>query len=385
VISVVIVGAGPAGLAAAAALQSRRFAPVVLEGESHVGGPWRRHYEGIRLQSPKSMSWLPGMRFDDKVDRWVTQAQFIEYLEQYTQFHHIDIKFGTQVSTIRRVEQEWVIDTTAGRFNSRVVVVCMGYNRVPFIPDFPGMDRFTGEIYHSSIITRPSDYCGADVLVVGTGNSGAEIAAKIAAAGAKRVRISVRTYPHVVKRSFLGVPTIVGAVLVDPLPPKVGDWLLGPTNRLMVGDLRRLGLRNPAEGMVSTYAKRKVTPIIDTGFLAELREGRIEPVAGVRSFDEHEVMLCDNSKVPTDVVILATGYRRGLDSVFPKGEVLNGSGDPLADGPEPLANAPGLYFFGYTHPFSGNLRRLRIEAPKLAEEVRRYCCEQDARNFSRTD
>ncbi|MGK5637196.1 flavin-containing monooxygenase [Streptomyces sp. URMC 126] len=374
----VVIGAGPSGLSAAAMLERCGVGTVVLERTDRLAAPWHDHYDGLRLQSPNWMSFLPGMPFSRADGTWVTRDRLLDYLGRYVTHHGIEVRHGVEVKRVDRAAQGWSVATSDGEWQVPVVVVATGYNRVPFLPDWPGLDGFTGRVLHASAFRNAAPFTGRDVLVVGTGNSGAEIASIVSRGGVRRTRLSVRTPPHVVRRSLLGVPTLLGPAMVETLPPRLGDLLLGPVNRMTVGNLAKYGLPAPRSGLYSQYRVSGVTPVIDTGFLGALRAGLIEPVAEVVSFEGDQVVLGDRGRIRPEVVIAATGYRRGLDALVGHLGVLDGDGDPVADGARPLPGAPGFFFMGYTHPFSGNLRRVRRDAPRLAREVADYLDRQTA-------
>lgn len=367
----IVIGAGPSGLAAAAMLERAGVPSVVLEQTDRYAAPWHGHYDGLRLQSPAWMSHLPGRQFDRSEGVWVTRDGFIEYLALYARHHGLKVKFGTTVQRIVRDSGGWCAETSSSEHVAPVVVVATGYNRVPFIPSWPGLGRYHGRVLHASEFRNAKPFAGQDVLVVGTGNSGAEIAYLLSAGGARRVRIAVRTPPNVVPRQVFGFPSLIAAAATEYLPPATGDAILEALNRPIIGDLYRYGLPRPRRGIYRQYLDKYVTPIIDTGFVGALRRRQIEPVGAVVGFDPLHVVLDDGQRISPTVVIAATGYLRGLEPLTAHLGVLQPNGAPIVDAGS-CPGAPGLYFIGYTHPFSGNLRRVRRDAPRLARAIARY-------------
>jgi cation diffusion facilitator CzcD-associated flavoprotein CzcO len=142
--------------------------------------------------------------------------------------------------------------TNDGSIRAETVVVATGYNRIPWMPDWPGRASFTGELLHSIGYRTPEPFRGKEVLVVGTGTSGAEIAVDLVEGGARAVHLSVRTPPNILRRDLGGFPTQVLRVGMRRLPPRVVDVLSGATRRLTVGDLRPYGLPPPQRG---TYTR----------------------------------------------------------------------------------------------------------------------------------
>src|SRR5436309_8380021 len=139
----------------------------------------------------------------------------------------------------------------AGHHDASQVVVATGYNRIPVLPEWPGRASFRGELRHSSDYRNPAPYRGRKVLVVGSGNSGAEIAADLVEGGAASVAIAIRTPPNIQRREFLGVPTQVLGILLGGLPAAVVDPISLALQRVAIGDLRPYGLEPPARGVFS--------------------------------------------------------------------------------------------------------------------------------------
>src|SRR5207248_4550236 len=128
---------------------------------------------------------------------------------------------------------------------------------------------------------NPALFRGRDVLVVGAGNSGAEIAQDLAEGGAGRVWISIRTPPNIVRRDNPGGLTSQHlGILMRRLPPRIVDPLSLAVQRLVIGDLSRYGIRPPSQGLYTRVLEEQI-PLIDVGFLAQLKAGRIEVVPGV--------------------------------------------------------------------------------------------------------
>src|SRR5258706_2634713 len=195
---VVVVGAGPGGLAAAAALGAAGVPALVVDRAAAVGASWREHYERLHLHTERALSGLPGLAIPRAYGKWVARAHVVDYLEAYAAHHQLALRLSTPVERIEREGDRWRIDTPAERFAARGCVIATGYNHAPFLPDWPGRDQFAGELLHSSRYRNPRPYHGRDVLVVGAGNSGAEIAVDLIEGGAARVRVAIRTPPNIV-------------------------------------------------------------------------------------------------------------------------------------------------------------------------------------------
>ncbi|MFF9685341.1 flavin-containing monooxygenase [Streptomyces sp. NPDC014623] len=370
---VYVIGGGPGGLAVAAALRKQGVRALVLERSGHVGASWRRHYDRLHLHTIRRWSALPGLAMPRRFGRWVSRDDMVRYLEKYAEHHELEVVTGVEVSRIDRTGDGtgWQLSATGGRvLTGRAVVVATGFNHTPKIPSWPGREGFTGELVHAAEYRSPAPYEGKDVLVAGIGNTGAEIAVDLAEGGASRVRIAVRTTPHIVRRSTAGWPAQATAVLVRRLPVRLVDRAGRLMCRVSVPDLTAQGLPRPATGLYSRVREGAI-PVQDVGLVNAVKTGRVVPVAAVESFDGDAVVLADGSRTTPDAVIAATGYERALEGLVGHLGVLDPRGRPVVHGARTPDGAPDLYFTGFTNPISGMLREIALDARKIAARVAR--------------
>ncbi|MFH8699660.1 flavin-containing monooxygenase [Streptomyces chartreusis] len=368
---VYVIGGGPGGLSVAYALRARGLRAVVLEKSDRVGASWRRHYERLRLHTTRRLSALPGLPMPRRFGRWVTRDDVVRYLEKYAEHHDLEIVTGVEVSRVEPAPDGsgWLLRATGGReLTGAAVVVATGHNHTPRIPHWPGRDTYTGEFLHAGEYRNPAPYAGRDVLVVGVGNTGAEIAVDLVEGGASRVRLAVRTVPHIVRRSTAGWAAQFTSILVRRLPVRLVDRLARPMAKLSVPDLAEQGLPRPDSGLYSRVREGAI-PVLDVGLIDAVRKGRIEIVAAVDAFEGEKVVLADGTRVSPDVVVAATGYVRALEDLVGHLGVLDERGRPVVRGRRTPADAPGLYFTGFTNPISGNLREMAIDAQKIAKAI----------------
>ncbi|MER7189231.1 flavin-containing monooxygenase [Streptomyces flaveolus] len=368
---VYVIGAGPGGLAVAHTLRARGLRAVVLERADEVGASWRRHYDRLRLHTTRRLSALPGLPMPRHFGRWVARDDVVRYLEKYADHHQLEIVTGVEVSRVERAPDGtgWLLHASGGReLTGAAVVIATGYNHTPRLPDWPGRDTYTGELRHAAEYRNAAPYAGRDVLVAGVGNTGAEIAVDLVEGGAARVRLSVRTPPHIVRRSTAGWPAQYTGVLCRRLPAGLVDRLARPLARISVPDLSAQGLPRPEAGLY-TRARQGAIPVQDVGLIDAVRSGRVEIVAAVAGFEDGKVLLTDGTRVAPDAMIAATGYLRGLEPLVGHLGVLGPDGRPAARGTRPPAHAPGLYFTGFTNPISGMLRELSLDAARIARAI----------------
>src|SRR5580700_8570971 len=349
---VYVIGGGPAGLAAAAELRRRGMHPVILERGEQVGTSWRAGYDRLHLHTVRGLSGLPGLGIPRAAGRWPSRDAVVDYLERYRARHEVEVRARTEAQRIAAAEApagdgiRWVIHTTAGeRLPARSVVVATGHAHTPYVPDWPGLESYTGQLRHAREYRNPVPFAGLDVLVVGVGNSGSEIATDLSERGARRVWIAVRTPPQIVKRDVAGWPAHATGILVSRLPSALVDPIARVQRRLTIPDLTGYGIRRPDDGLMTRVRRVGEVPLQDVGFIGAVRSGAVTPVAAVTGLDGDKVLLADGSAISPQAVIAATGSRRGLEKLVGDLGVLDNAGMPRVHGGAPAA--PGLYFVGY--------------------------------------
>ncbi len=367
---VVVLGAGPSGLAVGGCLRQRGVEFVMLERSDAVASAWRNHYERLHLHTVKQHSSLPGLAWPAHVPTYPSRQEVVDYLEAYARRYALSARLGETVTRVRRDGDRWAVEHTSGTTRARSVVVATGYNRTPKIPTWPGGETFAGEVLHSSRYRNGRARRGKGALVVGAGNSGAEIALDLWESGA-RVALCVRGPVHVVPRDMFGIPAQVNSLRVmSRLPVKLADRLSLAMLDRVVGDLSPWGIRRPSIGPVSQVVEKKQIPLIDVGTVALIKQGHVRVVPGVERFTERGAVFEDGRELALDVVVLATGYRAALDDFLEGAErYVDARGYPRFFGDD--APAPGLYFVGYRNPLTGALHDIANEASRVADRIAR--------------
>jgi putative flavoprotein involved in K+ transport len=365
---VAIVGAGPTGLAVAATLRARGISAVLLEREESIGRSWRARYARLHLHTVRWLSGLPGLPVARSAGKWVPKDAYADYLAAYVRHHGLEPRLGVRVERVDRAGGGWVLRTSAGDVDAGVVVVASGYNNEPVLPDWPGRESLGGRLVHSVEYVEPARYAGLDVLVVGSGNSGAEIATDLAEGGAARVRLSVRTPPVVVRRDTLGVPSQLLGIVLGRLPRRTIVPVSRALRKISIPDLAPYGLPAPPDG-IAQFARTGTVPILDVGFVDAVRTGRVEVVAAVERVESGTVVLADGARLDVDAVIAATGFRPGLEPLVGHLGVLDERGRPLVHGAETHPAAPGLYFAALQPTLGGLLREAAKDARRVAAAI----------------
>jgi putative flavoprotein involved in K+ transport len=376
----VVVGAGPGGLAAAAMLKRGGVETVVVDRADAVGSAWRNHYERLHLHTIRWLSHLPGYKIPREFGKWVARDDVVRYLEQYAAHHRLNVQLGTEVSRIDRDGDGWLLRSPQGDIAATYVVVANGHNHTPDVPTWPGAETFTGELLHASRYRNATPYVGKAVLVVGSGNTGAEIALDLIETKAAVVKVSIRTPPHIVFRQRNGIANPMLGVAFRYLPPKVFDPIAAKMRKLTVGDLTEYGLPMPDEGLYARVLRDDSIPLVDMGFLDAVKARQVSIVAAVTGFDGDKVLLSDGTALQADAVVAATGYKRGLDPLVGHLGVLRADGRPKVRGTQTDPSAPNLWFTGYTNPVSGMFRELGLDAKRIGRAVARQNTRASERN-----
>lgn len=367
----VIVGAGPGGLGTAAELARQGLDAVVLERAPRIAAKWRGGYDRLRINTSSWFSHLPGQRFPREHGRWPTRDQLVAYYDDYARRRGLEVHTEVEATRIAPTGGGWRVETSAGAYRARFVVVATGKQNVPVIPDWPGRGEFGGELIHSAAYRNAVPHRGRRVLVVGTGNSGMDIALDLVEGQAVKVWLAARRPPHIVRREIAGLPHDMLGVCARRAPRRLVDLNAKLIRRATIGDLADLGLPIPDDGPVSRLQQDGRVPTIDSGeFVEAVRRGKVEVVAGVAALTDAAVLLADGGRIEPEAIVAATGYRTSLESLVGDLDLLDAAGLPRVHGGQTDPRAPRLYFVGYLDPRSGLLRELRLQAGEVARAVR---------------
>lgn len=376
-IDVVIIGAGPSGLAVARELQHQhRITALVLDRAAAPAISWRTRYDNFRLNTNGFLSHLPGQRIPLAAGRWPTKEDMVCYFDRYVRRQRIALGLSCEVHRVGRAADAWVLDTSSGEIRAPAIVLATGRYRTPSIPPWPGIDRFSGELVHSADFRNAWPFRGRDVLVVGAGNSGADIAVQLANDGARRIWLAVRTPPHLVRRAMGPFPSDIFLELFARVPARKVDPLIARFNRLVWGDLSRYGFGRPPLGLKATVEQRGRIPTLADELIDVVRAKRVEVVASVRAVDSDRVVLSDGTSVAPDVIIAATGFSTDLEGMVGHLGVLDEHGNPRGDFAAHLGD--GMFALGYGIPPNGPLRAIRLHATPLAGEIAAYLAKKSS-------
>ncbi|MFV2118502.1 ArsO family NAD(P)H-dependent flavin-containing monooxygenase [Streptomyces sp. Act-28] len=344
-VDVVVVGGGQAGLAAGHHLRRRGLDFTVLDADPAPGGSWQHMWDSLRLFSPAAHSSLPGWPMPARPDGTCPDAgHVVDYLTDYEKRYDLPVRRGTRVDAVRRDGDRLLVETDTGTWRARAVISATGSWSRPFVPAVPGREVFAGRQLHTVDYRSPDDFAGQRVLVVGGGNSGAQIAADLALDGRGTVTWVTRRPPR-----FLP-DDIDGRALFD------------------VATARRRALdagRGDTGGVSSLGDIVAVPPVRaarDTGLL------RARPMFS--GLTAGGVRWADGSRADADAVVWCTGFRPALSHLAPLG--LRGPrGRIPTDGTRALGE-PRLHLLGYgdwTGPASATLIGVGRPAREAVRQV----------------
>jgi cation diffusion facilitator CzcD-associated flavoprotein CzcO len=341
-----IIGAGPAGLAMAGRFSAADIPYEILEQSDRVAVAWHNHYDRLHLHTVKQLSALPHMDFPDEYPTYVSRVQLVEYFENYIEKFNISPHFNSEVKNIERKDDSWVVTTQNDKtIHADNVIIATGVNRNMNIPEWEGKKEFVGSIVHSRQYKNPKIYKGKKVLVIGMGNTGAEIALDLSEHNVE-THIAVRGEVGLIPRDVNGQPVQLTAKKLDKLPFGLGDWLGTQIRKVIIGDMSKYGLRVSKMHPAAQLKETGKTPVIDIGTVKAIKQGKIKVHLGIQEFTNAGVVFTNGHEESFDAVILATGYKADVQEYLKATEgLLDQNNLPI----EKIGKGErsGLYFLGY--------------------------------------
>jgi putative flavoprotein involved in K+ transport len=369
-VDVVVVGSGPAGLAVAGEVKRKGLEAVVLERGEEIAARWRSRYSGLRLNTFRAYSHLPGSRLPRAAGRYASLQAFVTYLEDYSRRNRLDVRLGVEAQQVERDQAGgWRVISSVGEWSSPNVVVATGWDAEPNLPGWVSNSTFAGRLLHTSQISDPAEFAGQRVLVVGAGNSGIDLAGLLVRVGAE-VTVSMRTPPNVFPRDWLGFPLGPTVLMAEHFPARSVDLVGRLIQWQVYGDLSPYGLPTAPVGFMTRFRRAGVNPAVDDGFINALKSDRARVVGEVKRLSRDGALVVGGDELKVDAVICATGYRRGLEHLVGDLGVLDVQGVPrFRDKPPWDPAAPGLYFVGFRVALSGSIRVSAKQARRVAKAI----------------
>jgi indole-3-pyruvate monooxygenase len=263
---------------------------------------------------------------------------------------------------VRRQQHEWSIESTSHSIRARYVVVGSGLNSKPVIPTFPGVEKFQGRIVHGGEYVNAKPFSGQSVLIVGMGNTGAEIALDLSESGVEPT-ISIRNGVHIVPRDLFGLPIQVVATLASTIMPRgMNDAVFPFILDFALGGLSKHGIRRPRQGILEQVDKSGKIPVLDIGTAKRIQEGKIKVRTGISAITTDSVIFNGGEKGRFDAIVLATGYRPSYPDFLEASEIQGASALPTKVDST-------MFFVGFRNPVTGLLREISKEAKKVTSDI----------------
>jgi len=365
-----VIGAGPSGLAAAKALVDRDIKFDWFEKGSMVGGLWRidndnggaAAYETLHLNSSRPLTQYPSYPMPEGWPDYPSHRLMARYFQDFAEHFGLTerVSFNTPVTHVepllgpgRPGACGWAVTTEQGRRCYRYLFVCNGHHSEPRIPDFPG--EFTGTSFHAHEYMDPTVFEGKDVLVIGVGNSGMDIACD-AARIADRVLLATRHGVHVLPKYAFGRPIDqFGSPLNAYLPFAVERKLYELVLRLSTGRPEDRGLPKPDHRLLSAH------PTVSSDLYDRVGHGDIVMKPNIARLDGDSVHFVDGTSEHVDVLVYATGYRVSLP-FFDK-ELYDPAGNAMPLYERVLTpKLPGVFFIGFIQTVGSNIPLMELQS-----------------------
>ncbi|MCI4670728.1 MAG: NAD(P)/FAD-dependent oxidoreductase [Bacteroidia bacterium] len=364
-----IIGAGPGGLAVAGRLRKLGRDFEVIEKTDKIAWSWHNHYDRLCLHTVKQLSHLPHLAFPEHYPTYVPREDLVRYYESYAEEFQISPHFNQEADIVEKQGDGFLVKSKGGMsFQVNNVVVASGVNRVPFSPSWEGQGAFEGEITHSRDYKNPLPFVGKKVLVIGFGNTGAELALDLAEQDVD-VAASLRSPITIVPRDVNGRPVQLTARTLAKLPFGLGDWLGTQVRKAVIGDLSKYGV--PMSNVHPAVQLRETgkTPVIDLGTVNYIKNGRIKILKDVKQFHSKGVELVNGEKHDFDVILLCTGYKAKVEEFVPWiGPFLDKYNVPK--GPIGTGEHKGLYFVGFdNYKLGGILGTIFNDSETIAKDI----------------
>ncbi|KAK2390470.1 putative indole-3-pyruvate monooxygenase YUCCA10 [Trifolium repens] len=371
-IPVVIVGAGPAGLATSACLNKFSIPNIVLEKDDCHASLWRkRAYDRIKLHLAKEFCNLPHMPFSSDLPKFVPRVDFLRYLDEYVINFKISIRYNQYVNdaSFDVKSGKWRVIVKDNTLNVDEIyvadhlVVATGENCDPYIPMINGLENFEGDYLHCNKYLNGRSWYDKNVLVVGSGNSGMEIAYDLSTWGANTSMV-IRSPVHYFTKEMV----YVGMSLLKYISINKVDKLMVSMSKLKYGDMSKYGLVRPKEGPFASKVSGGRTPTIDVGCIKKIKKGKVKVYPAIASIKKGKIIEFEDGKSDEfDVIVFATGYKTNVQKWLKDyKELFNENGMPKPCYPNHWKGGNGIYCAGFS---KNGLKGIAYDAQKIADDI----------------
>lgn len=343
-VDTVVVGGGQAGLAMGYYLTQQECDFLVVDANERIGDTWRNRWNSLRLFTSARYSSLPGMQFPASADYFPTKDEMADYLESYAERFDLPVRLDTEIRTLTRKDGRYMLDTDSWRILANHIVIATGSFRHPRIPEFSSELESALAQLHSSDYRSPDQLPDGDILVVGAGNSGAEIATELAATG----------------RSTWLAGRDTGHIPLGLFNSRIFWWLFGRVFTVDTWVGRKLKERGRSHGHPRPRLSSK-----------DIRRAGVERTPRVDGVTDGKPRLEDGRVIDVDALVWATGFRPDYGWVQVPELSFDADGYPIQDRGV-VDGASGLYFLGLSFQralVSADIGGVGIDARYIADHI----------------
>lgn len=399
--AVLVVGGGQAGLAIAARLKQLQIDTLIVDREARIGDNWRKRYHALTLHNQVQVNHLPYMPFPPNWPTYIPKDKLANWFEAYVDAMELNFWTGTELEggAYDMAKGHWTVtlrraDGSKRTMHARHVIMATGVSGIPYVPDIPTLNNFKGTLLHSSRYEDGESWQGKHAIVIGTGNSGHDIAQDLHSSGAAvtlvqrsptlvtNIEPSAQLAYATYNESTLEDNDLIATSMPTPLAKKTHVMLTEQSKELdkeLLDGLRRVGFKldfgEAGTGWQFKYLSRGGGYYFNVGCSNLIVEGaiKLKQFEEIDSFTANGARMKDGTTIAADLIVLSTGYKpqeylvRKLfgDGVADRIGPVWGFGDSLE-----LRNMyartgqPGLWFI------AGSLAQCRINSKFLALQIK---------------
>jgi len=342
---VIVIGGGQSALACGYFLRRTPLSYVLLDNQTVLGGSWTHMWKSLTLFSPAGYSSLPGKLMPDAKDKYPTRQHTVDYLNEYETRYEIPVERPVNVISVRKNSDGFLLETSNGEYIAKVVISATGTWSAPFIPAVDGIDHYKGKQLHSSEYFSPESFIGQKTLIIGGGNTGAQLLAELSL-------VTKTIWSTLTPPSFLP-DEVDGRVLFDIATAKYNAEKAGKSfdpNQYSLGNIVM------------------VPPLLDAR-----KRGVLVSKGNIQSLTSYGVVWDSGEQEAFDVVLWCTGFRyatrhlSGLVSIEEDGKIKTSGTRAIEQ--------PGLWLIGYgnwTGFASATLIGVGRSARSTVHEIQQY-------------
>lgn len=321
---VIIIGAGQAGLATGYLLEKTKLNYLLIDKINYIGQSWEERYDSLKLFTPKEYSELPGLKYNSDLGELLTKDEVAKYLQKYKEKFNLKVQLNTIVEKLS-LQSTFHIKTDKGIYRAKNVIIATGPFSEPYIPYFPELESSSIKQIHTNQYKNPSQIEKGEVLIVGAGNSGAQIAVELSKSHdviiSSRSKLSFK--PHI----------ILGKSLF---------WWLD-----------KLGILNASKtSLRGRLFKNSGDPIIGLELENLINTGKIKLKGKIKSIENNCIKFTDGTIIQPKTIIWATGFKPNYSWITINKLKFDNHGLPIHD--RGITETNGLYFLGLSWQYSRN-------------------------------